>query len=76
LAASNSPDGGTLLLDENRGDAGGRRKRICSAFWKTTKYAGRQQGGTPVDVRVLAATNKEPEQAVAKRIGGRIFIFV
>jgi len=58
-------DGGTLLLDEI-GEMPAPTQAKLSAFWKTTSTPARQQGGTPVDVRVLAATNKEPEQAVAK----------
>ena len=42
------------------------RKPSCCACWKIAKCAGWEaRAETPVDVRVLAATNKDPEQAVA-----------
>ena len=44
-----------------------RRRPSCCACWRTTRCgAWAAKSETPVDVRVLAATNKDPEQAVAK----------
>ena len=60
-------DGGTLLLDEI-GEMPAPTQAKLLRVWKIAKSAGwAVKRETPVDVRVLAATNKDPEQAVCQR---------
>jgi DNA-binding NtrC family response regulator len=59
-------DGGTLLLDEIGEMPAQTQAKLLRVLedHKVRRLGSKVE--TPVDVRVLAATNKEPEQAVAK----------
>jgi DNA-binding NtrC family response regulator len=59
-------DGGTLLLDEIGEMPAQTQTKLLRVLedHKVRRLGSKVE--TPVDVRVLAATNKEPEQAVAK----------
>src|SRR5271170_8020495 len=59
-------DGGTLLLDEIGEMPHGTQAKLLRVLEdrKVRRLGGKSE--TPVDVRVLAATNKDPEQAVAQ----------
>jgi transcriptional regulator with PAS, ATPase and Fis domain len=59
-------DGGTLLLDEIGEMPAATQAKLLRVLedHKVRRLGSKVE--TPVDVRVLAATNKEPEQAVAK----------
>ena len=59
-------DGGTLLLDEIGEMPQATQAKLLRVLEdrKVRRLGGK--GETPVDVRVLAATNKDPEQAVAR----------
>src|SRR5271170_7866602 len=58
-------DGGTLLLDEIGEMPAPTQAKLLRVFedHKVRRLGGKSE--TPVDVRVLAATNKDPEKAVA-----------
>jgi len=59
-------DGGTLLLDEIGEMPQATQAKLLRVLEdrKVRRLGGKSE--TPVDVRVLAATNKDPEQAVAQ----------
>jgi transcriptional regulator with PAS, ATPase and Fis domain len=59
-------DGGTLMLDEIGEMPAATQAKLLRVLedHKVRRLGNKVE--TPVDVRVLAATNKEPEQAVAK----------
>jgi len=59
-------DGGTLLLDEIGEMPSGTQAKLLRVLedHKVRRLGSKSE--TPVDVRVLAATNKAPDQAVAK----------
>ncbi|HKM91638.1 MAG TPA: sigma-54 dependent transcriptional regulator [Candidatus Acidoferrales bacterium] len=59
-------DGGTLLLDEIGEMPHATQAKLLRVLEdrKVRRLGGKSE--TPVDVRVLAATNKDPEQAVAQ----------
>ncbi|HMD31179.1 MAG TPA: sigma-54 dependent transcriptional regulator [Candidatus Acidoferrales bacterium] len=59
-------DGGTLLLDEIGEMPQATQAKLLRVLedHKVRRLGGKSE--TPVDVRVLAATNKDPEQAVAQ----------
>jgi len=59
-------DGGTLLLDEIGEMPQATQAKLLRVLedHKVRRLGGKTE--TPVDVRVLAATNKDPEQAVAQ----------
>ncbi len=59
-------DGGTLLLDEIGEMPAGTQAKLLRVLedHKVRRLGSKSE--TPVDVRVLAATNKAPDQAVAK----------
>src|SRR5580704_1433287 len=59
-------DGGTLMLDEIGEMPAATQAKLLRVLedHKVRRLGSKVE--TPVDVRVLAATNKEPEQAVAK----------
>jgi DNA-binding NtrC family response regulator len=59
-------DGGTLLLDEIGEMPAATQAKLLRVLEEGTVRRLGSKSETPVDVRVLAATNKNPQQAVAR----------
>jgi DNA-binding NtrC family response regulator len=68
-------DGGTLLLDEIGEMPQATQAKLLRVLEdrKVRRLGGKSE--TPVDVRVLAATNKDPEQAVAQGLMRQDLLF-
>jgi len=58
---------GTLPVDDDRRNARTDAGQNYCEYWKITRYGGLgSRWKTPVDVRVVAATQQDPEQTVSR----------